>query len=68
MYVRMACILVLWTTGRGVWSIASEKEARMRGDNYILGANRLEHLLSRRLGAPLSRTSIMFNSVKTYLG
>ena len=51
--------------GRGAWSIASVKRARMRSDNDIHWANRSEDLLSRRLVAPLSRPSIMFSSVKT---
>ena len=67
-YVRMACTLVLWTAGRGAWSITSVKQARMREDDDIHGANRSEHLLSRRLVAPLSPTSIMFSSVKTEQG
>ena len=62
---RMACTLVLWTTGRGAWSIASVKRARMRGDDDIHWANKSEHLRSRRLLAPMSRTSIMLSSVKT---
>ena len=57
--------LVLWTAGRGAWSIASEKRAVMRGDDDIHWANRSEHLLSRRLVAPLTRATIMFRSVKT---
>ena len=32
-YVRMAFTLVLWTAGRGAWSIASVKRARVRGDD-----------------------------------
>ena len=62
--VRMACTLVLWNVGRGAWSIASVKRARMRGDDDIHWANRSEHLLYRRLVAPLSQTTIMFSSVK----
>ena len=54
-----------WIAGRGAWSIAPVKRARMRGDDDMHWANRSEHLLSRRLVAPLSRTSIMFSSVKT---
>ena len=38
-YVRMACTLVLWTVGRGAWSIASVKQARIRGGNDIHWAN-----------------------------
>ena len=35
------------------------------GGDDIHWANRSEHLLSRRLVAPLGRTTIMFSSVKT---
>ena len=55
-YVWIACTLVLWT---------AVKRARMRGDDDIHWANRSEHLLSRRLVARLSRTSIMLSSMKT---
>ena len=45
-----------------MWSIASEKRARMRGDCDIHWGNRPYHLLSRTLLAALSQTTIMFSS------
>ena len=56
---RQQSSLVGTSRGSGV------KRARMRGDDDIHWANRSEHLLSRRLVAPLSRTSLMLSSVKT---
>ena len=65
MYLRLVCTLGFRTAWRGAWSIASEERAPMRGDGDIHWANRSEYLMSRRLVAPLRRTTIMFSSVKT---
>ena len=64
----MACTFVLWTAGRGAWSIASVNWARMRADDDIYWANRSEHLLTRGPVAPLNRTTVIFSSVNTEYG
>ena len=54
-YVHMAGTFVLWTAGREVWCITSEKRARMRGDGNIHWNNRSAHLPFRRSVALLRR-------------